>query len=135
MISNKKAMSPLAATLVLIVLAVGLGVLIMSLSRGYITDQDVVLEDNGAMSTHKIDSSIKHVEIEKGSLDFEETETGIRVRVVYSEAVTSRSQKVRIVGDLGTEEVVLPAGSIEDGLLVAELPYDKEKVGNILRIE
>lgn len=142
MINNKRAVSPLIATVLLIAFAVALGAVVMNWGKGYIEDQTLDTEEKSKVETQcSLDVDLELLKI-GGDKKLCYNQANSTVNASLEFMIENRGTvnivgiAVSVIGDLGAENILtLNSESINIGAIYSEdnLTYYNETVGNDLQ--
>ena len=123
---NKKGVQPLVATIMLIVLAVGLGVVVMNFGRAQI--------ESAAQCA--VDIGLKIVQLnEKPQLCFDRAKSQLFFIVENGQQLPVESLKLRVIGQKEVLNQDVPESTIERlGTALKYIPYDIAKFGDIRQV-
>ena len=150
MLTQKRAISPLVATVLLIAFAVALGAIVMNWGKGYIETQAETTETQGGIQTdcaRYIDLNIVKISGERQICYNESTgsenDTGILKYVLRNDGTLDiPGFKIQVIGENGAENIdawneSIPSGGVlsSKGMDNASLyTYNKTIVGNVTQI-
>ncbi len=128
MFKNKRGISPLVATALLIIFAVSLGSITMAWGRGYIEEKGDVNIEGIPKTSLEADNTVKDINLTKlGIVEYNIIEGKVELVLHYKIDVDTKKIKVRVVGTEGTKIVELEEqGFSIDKPLKLEVPYDGE---------
>lgn len=105
---GKKAVSPLVATLLLVVFSILIGVVIMTVGRGYVQEDETLSEEGFYLKTeYNIDPSLERVDITKEPAIQYTTEADKLNLVMDYNMQTAAGVKIEVIGDKGSQIIEL----------------------------
>lgn len=131
---NKKALSPLMATIILIAFSIGLGAIVMTWGQSYIEENAQFVQGSGECDTVTYDIYEENVCIRDNQVEFylengETDLTGLKMAIIGTDGVKNVDKKINIKSG-NTELIKVPYDNIGAVKQVKIIPEIKSGICN-----